>query len=134
MKKTNQIVNAVLCVMLIMLLSTVSVFAANGESVTAHISSSERSATSNAIWNCQNKLELYGSNYSTSSNSLYVQCYEQRNLAVDLKQKQMLLDKGKNKSIIWTLSAYDEGSKNYVKLNPKGALKKGCNGKGTLYD
>lgn len=120
--------------MLIMLLSTVSVFAANGESVTAHISASERSATSNAIWNCQNKLELYGSNYSTSSNSLYVQCYEQRNLAVDLKQKQMLLDKGKNKSIIWTLSAYDEGSKNYVKLNPEGALKKGCNGKGTLYD
>ena len=87
MKKTNQIVNAVLCVMLIMLLSTVSVFAANGESVTAHISSSERSATSNAIWNCQNKLELYGSNYSTSSNSLYVQCYEQRNFAVDLKAK-----------------------------------------------
>ncbi|WP_129725000.1 hypothetical protein [Xylanivirga thermophila] len=134
MKKTNQTINAVLCVMVIMLLSTASVFAANGQSVTAHITASQSSATSNAIWNCQNKLELYGSNYSTSSNKLYVQCYEQRNYAVDLRQKQMLLDKGESRSIIWTLSNYDEGSNNYVKLNPYGALSKGCNGKGTLYD
>lgn len=40
MKKTNQTINAVLCVMVIMLLSTASVFAANGQSVTAHITAS----------------------------------------------------------------------------------------------
>lgn len=134
MYKKRKELKAILCTLAIMLISTMSVFAANGQSVTAHISASESSAKSNAIWNCQNYLQLNGSNYSSSNNDLYVQSYEQRNYAVDLKKKQMLLGKGKSRSIKWKLSSYDEGSKNYVKLNPKGPGAKGCNGKGTLYD
>lgn len=116
-------------------LTGMNAFAAAGQSVSATISSNQTSAEStNAIWNCQGALELDGSNKKNSTNSLYVQCYEQRNKTVDRKETEFLISKGNSDSQRWTLNSYNSGRSYYVKLNPKGALKKGCNGSGTLYD
>ena len=71
---------------------------------------------------------------SEAPNSLYVQCYEQRNSAIDRKEKEFLLAVNQSSSVRWKLSAYNSGKAYYVKLNPKGALKRGCEGSGTLFD
>ncbi len=125
-----------LCLGLLLTLSVVgSAFAANGQSVTVNIDKNETSAESTlAIWNCQDYLELQGNNDSTSTNSLYVQCYEQRNQAVNRKEKEFLLAVNQSSSVRWKLSAYNSGKAYFVVLNPKGALKKGCIGSGTLFD
>lgn len=125
-----------LCLGLLLTVSVVgSVFAANGQSVTANIEKNESSVESTlAIWNCQDYLELVGTNSSNSTNSLYVQCYEQRNSAIDRKEKEFLLAVNQSSSVRWKLSAYNSGKAYYVKLNPKGALKRGCEGSGTLFD
>lgn len=118
-----------------LLFTGINAYAATGQHVEAKITSDETSAQSkNAIWNCQDNLELDGENKSSSTNALYVQCYEQRNSSVDRKEREMLLEVGNSDIDIWTLSAYNSGKAYYVKLNPKGALKKGCNGSGALYD
>ncbi len=118
-----------------LLFTGMNAYAATGEHVEATITSYQTSAQSkNAIWNCQNNLELDGYNSSKSTNSLYVQCYEQRNNSVDRKEREMLLGAGNSNTDVWTLNAYNSGKAYYVKLNPKGALKNGCNGSGTLYD
>ena len=110
-------------------------FAANGESVSASISKTHTEAKSTlSIWNCQGAMELDGTNKSDSTNSLYVQYYEQRNYSLDRKETEFLLPKGHSDSYIWTLNSYNSGGAYYVKLNPKGALQTGCNGSGTLYD
>lgn len=118
-----------------MMLTGANVFASAGQSVGVSIQSNQTSASSaRAIWNCQGKMQLSGKNKASSTNSLYVQCYEQRNNSMDRKEQEMLVNVNKSDSYKWNLSSYNSGKAYYVKLNPKGALSKGCNGSGTLYD
>lgn len=103
--------------------------------VTASISSNQTGVDSaRGLWNCQDYLELSGTNQSTSTEDLWVEAYEQKDNAVDRRENYIFLNKGQSNSYRWLLSAVYEGKNYYLHLDPDGALHKGCNGSGTLYD
>lgn len=103
--------------------------------VTASISSNQTGAdSSRGLWNCQDYLELSGTNQSNSTEELWVEAYEQKDSAIDRRENGILLNKGASNSYRWLLAAVYEGKNYYLHLDPDGTLHTGCNGSGTLYD
>ena len=137
----NKIINGILVGVIGGCLSCTAAFAYNATSVTIYANNS--SATSAYIY-CTSKIDGFGVNDSTSTDSLYYTLRFRNKYGIDSEAYSKLMKEGtgsmtssgvQNWHNIFTGKVVLNGPGDYaVKLNPKGALAKGCYGAGKLVD